>query len=484
MEQRFDWKEILDLQDISLDFTTCQYPSGDLYGTADGNQCRKGTEVSGADLLKQTKEGTVSPETAAALSTVTTEIINGSEYDVSKSLQEEQEALKRDYAERLSKGQVTEAEIENLIIKQMSNEASEAEFVMIGMENGLSEAVNTVSGDVKYDSRGQESLANDLAMVALRDKYGDDPVALRVVSVSEKLQNVNNLDSTDLKDNTFISSATRLSEQVRTGETNLTKSEMLPYYFSGKNIAGINMAALAAAKLEYGNPGPRVEGGKYDPMDPNKSMYGYLGSGRAGSHLSKYTRSYVEQNLRDRRNSYVVDTLINASTNGKMKAGFAAVGRKEYRNYEDSVLKTFKERGYPVYKTKITVDVGGKPKTHNVSVIDLGNGKTIVGADFSLNAAGYWSRNNNTPYRVYSEAQKKLKAGTMEEWTPRQSGRRGSSTPAPAPRASAPPARSTSNSSSSGQTKAQKRAAVENLMEGRGMSQREINQVLQNAGLL
>ena len=167
-------------------------------------------------------------------------------------------------------------------------------------------------------------------------------------------------------------------------------------------------------------------------------------AGKDGQY-PKLTRSYFEKNVNKARGASVADAVIYAAEKGKLQGGYGAPGGKgEYKKFSDSVLRGFHEKGYKFYETEVMLGTGGKNNNkHVVHAVDLGNGKTFVSSDFSLNRFGYGAKVNNNPYKAYEAGRKmveteKRNPGSAKVWEPKGSkpARSGGSSSPSAPRRS------------------------------------------------
>lgn len=433
MEQPFIWREILDLQGVSYDFKACQYPSGDIYGTADSNQCRKGTEISLADYGKQAKSGTLSDsgqQSAFEYAKAALESVGGDASGISAQMIDDFDAAKRDYMDKLSKGEITEQEIIKAYSTIPKESFRDTEFLIVGMEPGLSENYFEADKFGKGATEGQVCVAKELALAQVSQKY--DPADMRnafILTSSTEMLTAKD----DMKSVSFIDIAVQQSARVKAGDPNaeVSGTDVRATWGSGK-VTSVNMSGVPAFKTQYGNPGQTKVSGdvkkgtaKYeDQMDPNRSAYGYM-AGKNGQY-PKLTRSYFEKNVNKARGASVADAVIYAAEKGKLQGGYGAPGGKaEYKKFSDTVLRGFHEKGYKVYETEIMLGTGGKNNNkHVVHAVDLGNGKTFVSSDFSLNRFGYGAKVNNNPYKAYETGRKmveteKRNPGSAKVWEPK-----------------------------------------------------------------
>lgn len=146
VEKEFDGRAIL----VGLfDYTTCQRNDGSFYGTAPGNQCRKGTEVNSKDYEKikeaQAAQDKVwkkmsGPEGAKLDAAARLELAE-SVTDVNiteKKYKEIEDAIskrKEEYAEKVRSGELTSQELDDLIENyKFQGDASEAPMMIVGIE--------------------------------------------------------------------------------------------------------------------------------------------------------------------------------------------------------------------------------------------------------------------------------------------------------------------------------------------------------------
>ena len=157
MEKSFDSREILN---GLYDFVTCQRPDGSYYG-AGGAKCHKGSESSLPQ--SETKSGKVSAEAAAIAGSLTKAQIENFGVESSEKLAQDIQTMNAEtekQVQRLKNGEVTKAEIDKLLVEHQDFDIAKAEFVFIGMENGLDAGM---AGRAGSESAGQWALASMLA---------------------------------------------------------------------------------------------------------------------------------------------------------------------------------------------------------------------------------------------------------------------------------------------------------------------------------
>ena len=457
MEKNFDWKELLDLHEVSYDFGgTCIRDDGSGYGHP-GAKCHKGVEGSPEQYEKVSKSGTLSSGASSEAFDIAKEAISAAGANTSylnKEVAVSYEKYREEFIEKLDTGEVPRQDIIDASVKVPKGYFKDTEFLYIGMEPGLSDAVNL--SDKKPPS--QVFLAHELALQKLTKEYDTAEVSATTSALLLK----NTLASEkSLPSSTFIDISVQTAARITTGNPNAQVSpDQVKAAWGNKNVAAINMAGVAAFKTQYGNPGmTKVGGTKENPkmedkMDPKRSTYGFL-AGKDGKYPG-LTRSYFEKNHSSERASQVADAVIYAAKNGKLKGGYGAPGGGEkYTKFQNSVLRSFHEKGYKVYETEIMLGTGGKANTrHVVHAVDLGNGKTFVSSNFSLNRFGYGQQVNNNPYRAYQAGRTMVETerrnpGSARVWTP----------PKPKTRATGSTATTTPTRRSTGTTTAPKKAA-------------------------
>lgn len=433
VEKPYNWREILDLQGVSYDFAgTCIRSDGSAYGHP-GTKCHKGVEGSPKEYEKAAKSGTLSGSAQKSAFQITKEAfeaVGGDASGYSEKIIDEWNAGKLEYIEKLRNGEVSEQEIIKAYSTIPKESFRDTEFLIVGMEPGQSENFKEAAKFGKDVTEGQVSLAKELSLARVAEKYNESDVrnAFILTSSTEILSK-----GKALKSSTFIDIASQQALRVKTGdpEAQLTGEQVLRGWAGGK-VASVNMSGVPAFKTQYGNPGQTKVSGdvkkgtaKYeDQMDPNRSVYGYM-AGKNGQY-PKLTRSYFEKNVNPARGASVADAVVYAAEKGKLQGGYGAPGSgKHYKDFQNTVLRGFHEKGYKVYETEIMLGTGGKNNNkHVVHAVDLGNGKTFVSSDFSLNRPGYGAKVNNNPYKAYQAGRKlveteKRNPGSAKVWEPK-----------------------------------------------------------------
>ena len=400
MEQPYNWREILDIHEIEYNFSgTCIRTDGSAYGHP-GTTCHKGVEGSPEEYKKAAKSGSLSSGSSAEAFELTKQIVSEAGVSTSNLNTDIAVAYDRHYSEymdKLDKGEVSQEEVVGAFRDIPKDSYKDVEFLVVGMEPGLSD---TISFGNTATSKGQNSIAAELAYQKLNEEFDHGEVR---ATYTAKLFESQFQSSGSISSNTFIDISTQLSSRVVTGDANSqVPSDTVKAMYGTAKVMSVNMSGVASFKTQYGNPGTtKVGKGTEDKMDPDRSGYGYL-AGKNGRY-PKLTRSYFEKNVNQERANQVADAVIYAANNGKLKAGYGAPGGpQQYKTYQNTVLRAFHDKGYKVYETEVMLGTGGKTNNkHVVHAVDLGNGKTFVSSDFSLNRFGYGQKVNNNPYKAY-----------------------------------------------------------------------------------
>lgn len=176
VEKDFDGRALL----VGLfDYTTCQRPDGSFYGTATGNQCRQGTQVSDADFTKaisvRRKKVEAGRSVDALAAAASTDAVTGVDLPSKGEVAEMKKLVDAKAAELQGK-----MEREEDMTKELTNFIENRKFIgdpltspmiVVGMEDGF-------PGDLEKEIGYQGFLARTMAKSELKQEFPDKSRAI------------------------------------------------------------------------------------------------------------------------------------------------------------------------------------------------------------------------------------------------------------------------------------------------------------------
>lgn len=373
MEKPFDARSILV---DHLDFARCQRPDGSYYGTS--GVCRKGVN---APLTEDEKNA------VGALASYA-----GTDAKSLEARYQEFQSITDAYEAKIAAGDLTYDEVSSMIVNDHGYDLSKAEFAIVGMEptgGGIS-MTRELAGKLAVQEMVRNGATLDEASTAQRVSWAGTRMAAGQQS----------------KVNSYEGIASNAASQL-TGNGPLPRSEMLGTYAGGRRMGTVEMSAVAAKTVGDGGKGK---------MDPTRSSYGLFAQ-QKDSRVAALDRSAVSRQFGSTRAASVKSELETAAR-GKMKGAVAVPGGGgKYNTFRKGVVDEFARQGSRAWtlQHQETTGQGAKTNNHTVHVVELAPGRYMVSANYSMNRAGYSSKNVMNTYR---EAIRRVEAGDAERYTP------------------------------------------------------------------
>ena len=394
VEKPFDSRALLA---GTYEFKTCQYPDGTYYGTANSNQCRKGTEVSAKQIqediskkvstrdysLQKIKNPTSKKELAKDIDriealgketgdSITSQTIDKANADINKRRDE--------ILARMDNNEISVKEMDDFILKRnFVGDPKTAETIVIGIEQTIPTAA------VNEGGRGYDKFI--ATQMATQQLQAENPSQSKQYDLALGLK--------EEKGSQFTGNHARLITAL-TGDT-VSSIELTTGL---KNTAGMELRSVPANR-ENG-----FELGQRPWVKNNPALDAKVGSDRAGD------RKNYNANYADPMAKRLTDTVAaSVRDNPNLKTVTLGLGKNEPAR--DQILRDIEkipgsksrsfsykdEKGETVQGT--IIDVGGKGKTH---VYDFGQ---------SVNARGF---NSGSVAKTFIEQRQRLDAGRVRSY--------------------------------------------------------------------
>ena len=476
VEKNFDGRALL----VGLfDYTTCQRTDGSFYGTATGNKCRQGTEVSDTDFAKaisvrrkKVEAGRSVDALAAAASTdAVTGVTLPSKGEVAE-MKKLVDARAAELQEKMEKEEDMTKELTNFIEnRKFIGDPLTSPMIVVGMEDGF-------PSDLEKEIGYQGFLARTMAKSELKQEYPDKS---RAIDYAQETMG-------DKVPQFYHRHAKALS--AITGQTVAPEDMMRPNgAIAQLELRSIPAKGKGASQWDIGKEGFVKNNSANAELVGSRKVYQDKYNDRMAKNLTKNIAEAADKNPNLR--SVVLATGKSDPFEAKAAAG---------TSYQLS-----KRPGAKAREFEYEIDSPSGKLRATGSIVDVkGNGKTMVynyGASASAQQL-QGTREARALGAKFAEEEMKLRSGQTTKIT-----NPGTSTRAPArasnsvpARASTPARKTTSRATSNNKpkatpvptppkkqkstlTKEQQIAAITNLMKGQGRDQGEINAALKRAGL-